>query len=244
MPISKTRLLGAVLGLIILLVFGAGFSAWAQEQQGGEEAEKAKPTPAWLKARQLILENEPGQALELLNAATEANPNNLIAWHLKALAQAASGQSEAAMRSFDVAVLELPLGYGDYLRQRGEVLVDLDREQEALTIFEEAVVQMPNDPAILGGMAKLLMLEGINMDRAEKLALRAVAVQPDNPDYWLTMGLARQAQGKNAAAVVSFHRVLRLDPESNLARSQLLASLKELTPQEVSRLLGQSRKKK
>lgn len=92
---------------------------------------------------------------------------------------------------------------------------------------------MPNDPAILGGMP-----------RAEKLALRAVALQPDSPDYWQTMGLARQAQGKHADAVVSFHRVIRLNPQSHEARMLLLASLKELTPQEVSRLLAKPGRKK
>lgn len=241
MPISKIRLWGAALALIMLLTFGAGLGAWAQEQQSKQQDKQA---PAWLTARKLLLEGEASQALEVLNAETEANPNNLMAWHLKALALVASGKMEAAMQSFDVAVLELPLGYGDYLRQRGEVLVDLDRKQEALTIFEEAVVQMPNDPAILGGMAKLLVVEGVDMPRAEKLALRAVALQPDNPDYWQTMGLARQAQGKHAAAVVSFHRVIRLNPESQEARMQLLASLKELTPQEVSRLLAKPGRKK
>ena len=50
---------------------------------------------------------------------------------------------------------------------------------------------------------------------------------------WDTLGMVQQAQGDDAAAVVSFHHALRLDPNSAGAKSRMTASLLKLSPDQT-----------
>lgn len=76
------------------------------------------------------------------------------------------------------------------------------RVEDALRLFEAALVDYPEDPNALNGVARILLGDG-ELDEAEDYARRAIAVRSDADYYRETLALIRAARGGN---VVRFPR--------------------------------------
>jgi len=66
--------------------------------------------------------------------------------------------------------------------------LDDGADRQALTSFEAALVLDPTDPGLSNAVAYHLAIAGNELDRAEQLADRALADEPDNADYLDTKG--------------------------------------------------------
>jgi predicted Zn-dependent protease len=80
--------------------------------------------------------------------------------------------------------------------------------------YRRSLSMNPNQPGPLNNLAYLILLRGGDLNEAKNLVGQAIALEPQAPEFYDT--LARiQAKSDNAdAAVESFQKALRLDPNS------------------------------
>jgi curved DNA-binding protein CbpA len=97
--------------------------------------------------------------------------------------------------------------------------------QEALGLYEEALLYRPSDPQ-MNDRAAQLCLEIRELDRALEYAEIATQVCPEVGDYHRTLGMVFRAQGLREKAKAALKEAIRLDPEDARASEQL-ASLRE-----------------
>src|SRR4051812_28677382 len=116
------------------------------------------------------------------------------------------GQWDRAETLFAAAILKCPTderaryGYAESLWQRG-------MWPQAVQHMEEAVRLSGNDPERLMRLGQMYAARG-DVDRAARLADRAIAANGQLAAAWALRGEVLQAQGDNAAALTSFHRAL------------------------------------
>lgn len=217
----------------------------------GESSPKAKPPKVdsgdeapWIKARRLIREGKIEEAERQILDILDTDPTSSMAWHLAALAWASRGDYARAMDAFDRAMFQAAPKDMVFLRQKAEILKRAGKGEEAVLVFEEALRQQPDDPQMQATMAVLLLDQGKDLERAESLAAKAAAGKPEEPAYWETLGIIQQTRGRDVEAVISLHRLIKLDPDSPKARKLLLKSLEQLNPETVSRLVESGRPKR
>jgi tetratricopeptide (TPR) repeat protein len=110
-----------------------------------------------------------------------------------------------------IAVLD-----ADTLFLRGEVLLNLGKEQEALTIFDDLVNSQDDDPELFADIAALF-----NQQQYYKTAFsflkKGVEVYPDNIHLAMKLALSYQNQDMPEQALTMYNRVLDLDPYCAMA---------------------------
>ena len=140
------RLLLALLTLFVMLLPAAA-------QESDDESEAAEPATDLLRlGAERWLAGDYDGAVEALTRAIESLPGDARPYNLRALAQAARGELEAALGDVDLA-LELDAASpvsatttAGYLDTRAYVLLKLDRNAEALAAYE-AVFAFELQPA-------------------------------------------------------------------------------------------------
>ena len=186
-------------------------------------------------AQKLYQEGKYSQAMQPLGLDLELHPAAAGSWHLMALCRAAVGNKKGALKAYDRA-LEWTPGDPAVLNDKAALLNSMGDGGQAVVLFRRALEQAPDNPVYMNNLAWALAQNTNELDEAMSLAKKAVRLAPDNPAVWDTLGLVQQAQGDDAAAVVSFHHALSLDPKSAGAKSRMTASLLKLSPDQLSRL--------
>ena len=186
-------------------------------------------------AQQLYQEGKYSQAMQPLGLDLELHPAAAGSWHLMALCRAAVGNKKGALKAYDRA-LEWTPSDPAVLNDKAALLNSMGDGGQAVVLFRRALEQAPDNPVYMNNLAWALAQNTKELDEAMSLAKKAVRLAPGNPAVWDTLGLVQQAQGDDAAAVVSFHHALSLDPKSAGAKSRMTASLLKLSPDQLSRL--------
>lgn len=83
---------------------------------------------------------------------------------------------------------------------QGDALHALDRDTEAYTAYERSLKANDNNAYVLNNYAYYLSLEERDLNKAEKMALKAVNLEPENPSFQDTYGWVLYKQGKFAEA--------------------------------------------
>ncbi len=202
------------------LLFNCGL---AQESQG-DFAEAAKQYALALKRRPGWLEAMNNLGITLLKAgrAVDAagvfkrmlaiDPNNAEAHNNLAILLEEQGRHNDALLSYKRALEAKP----SYIKAR----VNLARLMEAKGDTAGAVEELEKLPAnesahseIQRQLAELYFRLDRYKDALAK-AEQAVKLDPNNPQAWLVLGLARQAMKQDNAARSAFTRLLALDPDA------------------------------
>ncbi|RMG96340.1 MAG: rhomboid family intramembrane serine protease [Deltaproteobacteria bacterium] len=90
--------------------------------------------------------------------------------------------------------------------ERGEI----DRARAA---FDRALRLAPDDPRLANAVAYALALEGVELARAEELVRGALEREPNNADYWDTLGWVLCRAGRAEEGIEALERARRLaDP--------------------------------
>lgn len=165
----------------------------------------------------------------------EINPDG-PSWHLIALCRSARKDAGGALQALDQALSWAPLS-PSLLNDKASLLMDLGRVDEAIQLYEEALRYAPDNPLVMNNLAWCLARNQKDLARAEDLARRAVARQPDRAEFWDTLGMIQQMAGHPAQAAASYGRALKLNPEMAQAKANLVPSLLSLDNQALQKLL-------
>jgi predicted O-linked N-acetylglucosamine transferase (SPINDLY family) len=157
-----------------------------------------------------LQQEEPREALGLIEAALEIDQGSASTHSNRGLALAALKRPEAALASFDQA-LALDPGSADALASRADVLCDLARTDEALEDYDRALAIKPRLPFAL--INRGLALHGRGRDE-EALASyeAALAIDPGNAEALNNRGVVLQELGRCREALASYERALAARP--------------------------------
>ncbi|MEQ1574803.1 MAG: tetratricopeptide repeat protein, partial [Vicinamibacterales bacterium] len=144
-----------------------------------------------------------------------------------------------AVAAFDRVLARAPM-YGPALVGRGQALLTLNRETDALQMFEAA---LSGDPSLtdLRSRVEVLRFRTVQQvietaraaakagrpDEARAAYQRALAVSPESGFLYRELGIVERRQGDAAAAIEHFRRAFALDPSDVAALVQLAELLEE-----------------
>jgi tetratricopeptide (TPR) repeat protein len=97
--------------------------------------------------------------------------------------------------------------------KRAMALVDAGDYSQAIDVYDQALIDSPNDVELLQGKAYAYMAVG-NFDDAGGAYDRAIEVSGDIPELWRSRGVAFEQQGKNQEALACYTKALELSPDT------------------------------
>jgi Flp pilus assembly protein TadD len=83
---------------------------------------------------------------------------------------------------------------------------------KSMPLYEQLLVLEPGNPLVLNNLAYSLVMEGVDLKRARRLAESAVLKEPDNGVYLDTLGWILYRQGELAEARRRLERAMELEP--------------------------------
>ncbi|MGH9777955.1 MAG: tetratricopeptide repeat protein [Candidatus Acidiferrales bacterium] len=147
-------------------------------------------------------------ARDLLDLATQKEPQHKFAWNNLGMALLSMGRIEEAQAAFEKQVRINPRDEFAY-NNLGRSLVARGRFDEAIAAFQKQLEIKPLDPSGQVNLASLYeQLE--RWPEAEAAFEKALAISPDNPALLVSRGRAQLHLGKTPEARASFDRALRL----------------------------------
>lgn len=99
----------------------------------------------------------------------------------------------------------------DFHSLAGDAHHSLKQDQDAFKAYENALRFNPDNPAVLNNYAYYLSLTGMELDKAERMALQANETAPDNATYLDTYAWVLYKKGKFNEALIQMEKVIELD---------------------------------
>lgn len=147
-------------------------------------------------------------ARDLLELATQKEPQHKLAWNNLGMALLSMGRVDEAQAAFEQQVKLNPRDEFAY-NNLGRSLAARGRFDEAIAAFQKQLEIKPLDPSGQVNLASLYeRLE--RWPEAEAAFEKALAISPDNPALLVSRGRAQLHLGKTAEARAGFDRALRL----------------------------------
>jgi len=159
----------------------------------------------WEQVLQLDLQlNELDHLLEYSKKASELFPDQPIPFLFAGLANLQLKKNEAAIKAL-ASGSNLVVDNNELLAQfymyQGDALHAMKRDAEAYQAYERSLKLKDDNGYVLNNYAYYLSLTGTDLDKAEKMAKKAVAIEPENASFQDTYGwvLFKQKKYKEAA---------------------------------------------
>lgn len=129
-----------------------------------------------------------------------------------------AGDMDAAARLFDRAVDLQPQNI-DYLYEYGRVLIESDREAEAISVADQAMQAAPNDPRGYALKARALMFD--DPAQAIQVAINGNDVDPNFAPLHAAMGVAYFNLQRWREAIAEGELAIQLDPNDAFSHRML-----------------------
>ena len=191
----------------------------------------------WEKGKQAYQDKDYEAAQEYFQKHLELHPDSMAAWRSLAECQEAQDKLEEALQSLNRALEWFPEDVA-LLNDKGSLLMKLGDASTAEAAFDLALAKRPNNPLLMHNLAWALLQQNKNLERAQELAVKAIKAHPGQAMLHDTLGQIQRARGEHAAAVISFHRSIRLGSKNQATREDLVDSLGELPVEQVALLSG------
>jgi tetratricopeptide (TPR) repeat protein len=150
------------------------------------------------------------EAVELDDKNTSAKTGLSEALVLKGNDLLVNDKPDLSRQYFEDALQYNPNNSGAYFGL-GEVLSNLDKEDEAIANYEKALTLNGKLTEIYVPLGILYYQKG-EIAKADEILGKALVVSPDNPETQYFLGLVRYAQNRNEEALTAFQRSSTLDP--------------------------------
>jgi tetratricopeptide (TPR) repeat protein len=144
----------------------------------------------------------------------------------KGLTQESRAFLEKALGAYDEAIAA-NAGYDEIYYNRGAVLAQLGRAEEAVRSYRTALLINPLSLEATKALGNAYLQESRFAD-AEALFGRAVLHFPRDKDLWNNLGYVRTRQEKHEAALEAYERALRLDFQFATAAKNLQVGVAKL----------------
>jgi Flp pilus assembly protein TadD len=153
----------------------------------------------------------------------------------------AAGDYEGSLAQFETAVERNPQD-AESLSNLGQVLVRLNRAEEALPYFDRAIAIIPSRWTYQFNRAKALGTLG-RWDEAIEGYRRAQAIFPEDYATAFNLGMALHKKGDEAGAVEAYQKAIALEPTDPSFRMALAISYERLQkPAEAAAAYGEALK--
>lgn len=143
-------------------------------------------------------------------------PTSADAHHWRAICLSRLGEADRAIAEEDAA-LALDANDAEARELRGGLLAARGRMPEALADLRGAVALAPDNALFQVGLARVL-LDGRDLDDADRAVTRALHLQPDDPDVLAASGSLLAARSQWDAARIAFERSLARRPDADDVR--------------------------
>ncbi len=137
-----------------------------------------------------------------------------------------SGDYASALAKFQEAVAKNPQD-SESLSNLGQILVRLNRPEEAIPYFERAIALLPSRWTYQFNLARTLGLVG-RMDESIASYRKAQQLYPDDYVTTFNLALTLHKKGDEAGAVTEYLRAIELQPEDASFRKALGVSYERL----------------
>jgi tetratricopeptide (TPR) repeat protein len=162
--------------------------------------------------------DEDDKALIDFSRATELKPDYLDAWHKRGIAHHYLKQYDKAVVA-NSRVIELRPDYADAWENRGLAHRKLGKLQDALNDFQQYRKLTHDSPRALNNLAWFFAAcpdaRLRDPKQAVELAKKAVALLPEEGNYWNTLGVAHYRAGDYKAAVTALEKSVQLKSGGN-----------------------------
>ncbi|MCS6859552.1 MAG: tetratricopeptide repeat protein [Abditibacteriales bacterium] len=157
-----------------------------KEQQPRDAAIRVRLAMAYKQINQL------DEALTAVQQALSLSPHNTVAREVLGDIYLAQGRSEDALREFDRCLQQNPKSFNAWMgKARGLEQLYIARRPIATTDIvrpvKEAVKLQPNNPRGLSTLARMTFVYLAQLDEAERLARRAIAIDPSLAEPYLVL---------------------------------------------------------
>ncbi|MEX1016469.1 MAG: tetratricopeptide repeat protein [Phycisphaeraceae bacterium] len=176
------------------------------------EAITIDPTNARLQVLAGRIAFERGQlerSYHLFNAAIELAPDAAPAFYYRGLVHQRWQQYQEAHDSYYKAY-QLQADDSGYLMAAAEMLIELDRTDEAIAMLEQKLTYFGQNAALRAALGHMHAMNG-RPDRAATYFERASLLDPDNDKVREELALAQVAAGEMEAAIDTLNELLKSD---------------------------------
>ncbi|WP_421709089.1 tetratricopeptide repeat protein [Algihabitans sp.] len=153
-----------------------------------------------------------GEARLLLERALAHHEGIANLHSLLGLVLMRQGKFDAALGALDRAI-SLDPASDRFLSAKADCLLELDRIDEARALLNDLLGAVPDHPAALCSLARIEIEHG-NLQRADDLLARSLAVDPGRVHAWNNLGVLRKRQFRHAEALTAFEEAGRRAPLS------------------------------
>jgi apolipoprotein N-acyltransferase len=183
---------------------------------------------------------QPEAGVVFLDQLIEGTPAQADAYYsTRAFMNERSLELEAAAEDYERAIIARPRPFA--YRQYANLLMRMDRPDDALPVFRDGIERFPNDTSLRYFLARTLRLRGEYeeaLTHLEKLLIES----PENGDSWTSLARVYAAMEQPEAAATAFQRALEADPRNVEARFRLVKkALRDEDIQEAGRLIREIR---
>ena len=172
-------------------------------------------------SRLLIAEGHLAEAEAALAEAVRIQPDDPQLALTLGDCQLRQGLAERAARTFDQALQAGVVSAVDIAR----IYYERERPDRAIEYYERALASAPDDPLILNNLAWTYAEEGLRLNYALSLSMRAVKLNAESPVYLDTYAELLHLLGRHTHAVAIMRQALALEAPDGEHRAYLEGQL-------------------
>jgi tetratricopeptide (TPR) repeat protein len=195
-------------------------SIYSDRQVGSREylaSLRASVVKTYLDAERLYRNSgNTAKSEELLNRASEVDPNNTRCLERLASLYYTSNRAAEALGCFEKIAMIDPNNPISYLNI-GQVATQLRMFEKAERAFRRTIALVPNDPAGYRELARFYLRTNTNLAQAYSLAKKAITLGKSAETYFL-LGWAADVNGDRAGALQAMEQAIKLQPTNQKYR--------------------------
>lgn len=160
-----------------------------------------------IQGNKLLESDRPEDARQMFDRALEIKPNHPGAWAGQGDSLAELGRNDRALIAYNKALENQPRNQGDILTNKGILLYQMGKPEQALETHEQAIAIDPDNTKAWHG--KGIALIGLQRyQEAEAAFDQAKAIRPQVPSVWQSKAIALEYQGQRREAQQVYEEAL------------------------------------
>lgn len=160
------------------------------------------------------------RVIALCRDARQYNPDEMAFYYYQGIAYFQKGQLDDALDAFQNGISVItsesnPEIVSDFYAVMGDIYHQKGMEREAFAAYDSCLVWKDDNIGCLNNYAYYLSVKGERLNDAEKMSLRTIKTEPNNPTYLDTYAWILFRLGRYDEAKVYIDRTMENDPDSS-----------------------------